>query len=217
MDLKGKFSAFVNAGLVTAWFSLLPPAQGQAVQDESVAETNSIPSMKTDVRRDVPGTYMPYRYAFVTVGQEKYTFLVPEGYRVDNSDSAKLKLASPDFSSLIIVGMAANAPTGVNRDGESLQAHVLTIHPDATIKSVQTICANSQSAPAVDYIWKTDSGIKRVSRTSYISTTSGLMEFTLTSSSEQFDAGLNQLNLITLTFRTGSDGKFDYVIGSKYP
>lgn len=217
MDPKEIFPSLLKAGFATAWFLLHSPALGQTVPEESVVETNSIPSMKTDVRRDVPGTYMPYRYAFVTIGREKYTFLVPEGYRVDNSDSAKLKLVSPDFSSVIVVGMAANAPTGVNRDTELLQAHILTIHPDATIKCVQTICANSQSAPAVDYIWKTDSGIKRACRTSFISTSSGLMEFTLSAGPEQFDAGLNQLNLIALTFRTGSDGKFDYVIGSKYP
>jgi len=202
------------------WWALCAiPVTGlsQTATEEPAAVTNT-PPIAVDVRRGVAGSDMPYRYAFISVGKEKYTFLVPEGYRVDTSDPLKVKLASPDYSCLITLGFSANSGgAGAKMDAEALQAHVLAKHANATIKSGQTVCANGGTAPALDYVWKTESGITRAARTAFFSTSSGLMEFTISASPDQFEAGLAQLNLIALTFRTGSNGKFDYVIGSKYP
>lgn len=190
---------------------------GQATEDPTSTTTNA-PAMSVDVRRGVAGSDLPYRYAFISLGGEKYTFLVPEGYRVDTSDPLKVKLASADFSCLIILGLSPNPiSSGGKVDAETLQAYILAKHPNAIIKSSQTICANGQTTPALEYNWKSDSEIARTSRTGFISTTSGLMEFSVTTSPEQFEAGLSQFNLVALTFRTGANGKFDYVIGSKYP
>jgi hypothetical protein len=189
-----------------------------APEETPTATVTNTPAMAVDVRRGVAGSDMPYRYAFISVGKEKYTFLVPEGYRVDTSDPLKVKLASPDYSSLITLGLFSSSTGGASKmDAETLHAHVLAHHPNATIKSGQTVCVNGETAPALDYIWKTESGITRAARTAFISTSSGLLEFTISASPDQFEAGLAQLNLIALTFRTGSNGKFDYVIGSKYP
>ncbi len=201
------------------WALCASPVTGlnQAATEDPTAATNT-PPIAVDVRRGVAGSDIPYRYAFISIGKEKYTFLVPEGYRLDTSDPLKIKLASPDYSSLIILGFSPNSGNAsAKMDAEALQAHVLAQHADATIKSGQTVCANGETAPALDYVWKTESGITRAARTAFFSTSSGLMEFTISTSPDQFDAGLAQLNLIALTFRTGSNGKFDYVIGSKYP
>jgi hypothetical protein len=216
MALKPSSACVVKAFL---WTLCVLPATGlsQSQTEETPAVTNT-PALAVDVRRGVAGSDMPYRYAFISVGKEKYTFLVPEGYRVDTSDPLKVKLASPDFSSLITLGFSSTCGSAdAKMDAEALEAHVLAQHPTATIKDRRTVCANSQTAPALDYIWKTESGITRAARTAFFSTTSGLMEFTISTSPDQFEAGLSQLNLIALTFRTGSNGKFDYVIGSKYP
>lgn len=189
----------------------------EATPAEPTAITNT-PPLAVDIRRGVAGTEVPYRYAFVSVGKEKYTFLVPEGYRVDTSDPLKVKLASPDYASLITLGFSATSSgPDAKMEAEALQAIVLARYPNATIKSGQTVCANNQTAPALDYVWKTEGGITRAARTAFFSTTSGLLEFTISTSPDQFESGLSQLNLIALTFRTGSNGKFDYVIGSKYP
>lgn len=189
-----------------------------APEETATATITNTPAMAVDIRRGVAGSDMPYRYAFISVGKEKYTFLVPEGYRVDTSDPLKVKLASPDYSSLITLGLSSRSTGATTKmDAETLQAHVLAHHPNATIKSGQTVCVNGETAPALDYIWKTESGITRAARTAFISTSSGLLEFTINTSPDQFEPGLAQLNLIALTFRTGSNGKFDYVIGGKYP
>lgn len=214
---------FPSAGFVKYLFCGLAaalPGLGWSQENppEASAATTNTPAMAVDVRRSIAGSDIPYRYAFISVGPEKYTFLIPEGYRVDTSDPLKVKLASPDYASLITLGFSSTSSGAeAKMEAEALQAIVLARYPNATIKSGQTVCANNQTAPALDYVWKTEGGITRAARTAFFSTSSGLMEFTISTSPDQFESGLSQLNLIALTFRTGSNGKFDYVVGSKYP
>src|SRR6478609_7340477 len=111
MALSKIISRLRLAALAT--LAVLPVVSGaQTNETESLAVTN-LPAFAVNVRRDVADTYMPYRYAFVTLGQEKYTFLIPEGYRVDTSDPAKVKLVSPDYSSLIVLAIGTSGlPVG---------------------------------------------------------------------------------------------------------
>jgi len=209
---------FLRLGLLGLVIFPATLSLAQTNETEALTATNNLPALSVNVRRDVADTYVPYRYAFVTAGQEKYTFLVPEGYRVDSSDPTKIKLASPDFSSLITLAIGTSGlPAGAKMESEALQAYILGRHPKATVKGTHAVGANGESAAALDYVWQTDEGIKRSARTAFIPTASGLMEFTLSASPDQFDVALGQLNLIMLTFRTGTNGKFEYVIGSKYP
>jgi len=200
-----------------AFLSALTLAQAQEATPTSEPASTNQPPLKVDVRRHVEGTFNPYRLAFVTSGAEKFTFLVPEGYRVDTSDPLKVKLASPDFSCLIVLGVSGEFAAGAKMEKEALRTRVLENYRDVVIQSEQTVCANSQTAPALDFTWKADAEVTRMTRTTFIPTAGGLMEFTITASPDKFEASLAELNLVMLTFRSSSNGKFDYVIGSKYP
>jgi hypothetical protein len=193
----------------------------QAQQPEEAGPENTATNqtvLSVDVRRNVEGTYIPYRFAFITSGLEKFTFLIPEGYRVDTTDPTKIKLASPDYSGMIIVGVSGSSlPAGVKLEAAALRAKVMAGYPEAVIKEEHSASANEQSAACIDFSWKTESGITRMTRTTFIPTTVGLMEFTLTASPETFEASVRELNLVMLTFRSGTNGKFNYVIGSKLP
>ena len=202
--------------LLVGVVSVAAQTAGEETATENTA-TNQ-PAFQVDVRRNVEGTYIPYRFAFITSGSEKFTFLIPEGYRVDTTDPTKIKLASPDYSGMIIVGVSGGGqPAGTKLEPDTLRARVLANYPEAVIKVEQNASANEQSAPSADFSWKTESGITRMTRTTFIPTSVGLMEFTLTASPDKFEASLRELNLVMLTFRSGANGKFDYVVGSKLP
>lgn len=212
LNCQGYATLLTAVGLLAAGFA--------RAEDEKAVEstgTNQPAALSVDVRRNVEGTYVPYRYAFVTAGSEKYTFLVPEAYRVDTSDPTKVKLASADFSGMIIMGLVSGSSGGEKMSAEALQAKVMASYPEATINGQQTTCANGQAVPALDFSWKSHTGVTRKSRTTYVPVTGGLMEFTLSASPDSFETSLQQLNLVLMTFRTSSNGKFDYVIGSKFP
>lgn len=219
MDLKQtrRCRDGVLLGFLAAFSSLPMPAAPADEPPETQEAAPNRPVLKVDVRRDVETNYVPYRCAFITAGQEKFTFLVPEGYRVDTSDAAKVKLASPDFSGLIVLGISSGFPAGTKLEAETLRAWVVTNYSEVTIRGEKVVGANGQTGPALDFIWKTDSGVTRLTRTSFLPTAAGLMEFTVTASPEKFEASLHELNLVMLTFRSGVNGKFDYIIGSKYP
>jgi hypothetical protein len=219
MPLSRKLShgASRRGGLLIAagWLSFAAAHAAETVTGE--LETTNSPALTVDVHRNVEGTFTPYRIAFVTAGTDKFTFLMPEGYRLDTSNPSRVRLASPDFSGLISIGLASEFPLGVRMDADTLRTQVMTNYSDATIRATTTVCANGQTAPAIDFLWKADSGLTRLTRTTFIPTTGGLMEFTLTASPEKFEASLHELNLIMLTFRSGVNGKFDFVIGSNHP
>lgn len=222
MDLNQFCSgaSFLRCSALGLWLGVIPVgvfAQDATEPEPENAVTNKV-SLRVDVRRNVEGSYMPYRFAFITSGFERFTFLIPEDYRVDTSDLTKVKLSSPDYTGLIVVGVEAEgSPAGAKLDAAALQARVLAKYPDAVLKAESTVAANGQSAPALDFCWKTESGITRMTRTTFVPTSVGLMEFTLTASPEKFEAGLREFNLVMITFRSGINGKFDYVVGSKLP
>lgn len=210
-----------NGASVVGWGALLavlavPSAFADEAKAPEPAGTNQL-TLTVDVRQNIEGTFVPYRYAFVTAGPEKYTFLVPETYRVDTSDPAKLKLASADYSVMITLGLVGDLAVGTKLDAASLQARVLAKYAEVAINAEQTSGANGQTVPALDFTWKAPGDVTRKSRTTYVPVAGGLMEFTLTASPDKFEASLTELNLVLLTFRTSSNGKFDYVVGSKFP
>lgn len=225
MDLSRHFSRGRACGFCGLVFCLATTAfsgraqenNKEAIGVEAERGVTNQPALKVDVRRNIEGTFIPYRYAFVTAGAEKHTFLVPESYRVDTSDPTRIKLASQDFSAMITLGLVGGFPPGAKMSEGVLRERVLANYSEATINLEQSINALGQFAPAVDFTWKADSSITRKTRIICVPTASGLMEFNLTASPEKFDACLPELNLVMLTFRSSSNGKFDYVVGSKYP
>ena len=84
---------------------------------------------------------MPYRYAFVTAGSAKYTFLVPDRYRVDSSDPAKVKLNSPDCARIIAVGFNSGGAAGGVRSAEGLREFVNKHYTDVEFLADQVVCA----------------------------------------------------------------------------
>jgi hypothetical protein len=210
--LSGRNLILLFAALLSVVF------RGSAAEIESSAPaTTNQPAMSVDVRANVEGSFMPYRYAFITVGSAKYTFLVPDRYRVDASDPRKVKLISPDCSCFIVVGISNEESVAGPKTAETLREHVREHYLNAEFLGDQVVCANGRCVPGVDFNWKADKEIARSTRTAFFPTATGNLEFTLTTSPENFQAGLNELNLVMLTFRTGVDGRFDYVIGSNKP
>ena len=206
--------------LTSVWLGVFMVAATSQAEDPESTEAENVatnqPPLSVDVRQNVEDSFTPYRYAFVTAGQERYTFLVPDGFRVDGSDPAKVKLISPDYSCVITLGLAGAAlPAGAKLSKETIRARIMAGHPSATVTTEHTICADGQTAPALDFVWTGDAGLTRSSRTALVPTAGGVVEFNVTTSPDRFQACLAHFNLVLLTFCSGSDGKFEYVKGSR--
>ena len=148
----------------------------------------------------------PVTRASLTCGNKRFTFLVPNGYRVDASDPEKVVLTSGDFHSYITL-RAANLTCGDKTPQETeCRAKLLEKYPEAKIMEEFTSAAGSFTGPGFDLRSKSKGGATTAARVAYIPGLSGALEFSLITSPEQFGNSLSQLHSVMLTFRASEVG-----------
>jgi hypothetical protein len=181
------------------------------VSAESLAANTNQGPMYVTVRAMTGPDVMPTQCAFATVGEQKFTFLVPDGFRVDVSSESRIVLVSRDFNSLITIRRAGPEWAAAYAAGaESLRSAVLLSYPGGVIYEQLSGSTDGQSGPAFGFRWKAGE-LSRHSYLAIIPTRVGLLEFNLTSSPEQFQSHRGCLDYVLLTFRSGNGGKFEYV------
>jgi len=167
------------------------------------------PSFETQViSQSGPGVF-PTRCAQISLGTNKFAFLVPEEFRVDTSKPAKTIVASPDFTRIFTfsVNPWIEADAG-EVNAETCRGALLAEHPRAVILSETGVCANNQSGPLFELRWNPATNLVRVARVAYVPSRAGVLEFNMVSSVEKSAEARADFNFILLTFRaSGPDGK----------
>lgn len=168
-------------------------------------ETNTVAFQLATYKEPLLGRE-PVTRASLSCGNKRFTFLVPNGYRVDASDPAKVVLTSGDFRSYITL-RAANLTCGEKAPQETeCKARLLEKYPEANIIEEFTSSAGGFAGPAFDLRSKTEGGAITAARVAYIPGLSGALEFSLVTSPEQFGKSLGQLHSVMLTFRASEVG-----------
>jgi hypothetical protein len=177
------------------------------IETTEAAQTNQVQKVLVDVRTNVQGSLAAIRYAFITVGSVKHSFIVPEGYRVDSTHPRQIKLIRENLEAFITVAFEdavyPNTP-------ELLREHISRHFAGAEIISENALCMAGVCSPAVDFRWKASGAIRRVSREVFFPTASGVVRMALTSSPQRFNSTVADYNLVLQTFRTSTNGKFDF-------
>jgi len=204
-----------RAFLLIAMALITPGAragEGKLEKDISSLVATNYPGLQVEVRQQPETTHIRNRYAFVTQAGRRYTFLIPDDLGVDSTKPDVIKLASRDYTCLITAHVITEQPTL-----ELAVGRTQVEYPGANITSKQLTQVSGRTVPQLDFVWKGNSGVARQARTISVAGAGGQMEFTLLASPERFEAVVYQLNLVVASFRASADGKFDYVVGSKYP
>jgi hypothetical protein len=177
------------------------------IEATEAAQTNQVQKVSVDVRKNLQGSLAAIRYAFITVGSVKHSFIVPEGYRADTSHPRQVILIREDLEAFITVAFEdavyPNTP-------ELLRQHISQRFAGAEIFSENASCMAGVCSPAVDFRWKASGGIRRVSREGFFPTASAVIKMALTSSPQRFDSTVADYNMVLQTFRTSTNGKFDF-------
>jgi hypothetical protein len=183
---------------------LLPRQVGAADAAENCA-TNPSP-LKAEVKYLGGPGLMPVNRAFVTAGTNKFTFLMPDGFRLETSDPQKLTLVSADFNCLITWRIVAPAPPEAPAPDQALYRELLlNRHPGSQILQAFTLGAAGRLGPAFDLRWGAAGGLVRRERVLFISCPAGVMEFSLVSSLEKFDAGRQRFDAWLVSFRASDE------------
>jgi hypothetical protein len=210
-----KLAALKNVfGALLMWMLSPPRVLASEGVTAEQTPTNQLHRIQVDVKSNVQGSLAAMRYAFITIGTVKHSFIVPEGYRVDSSHPREVRLISLDQEAFVTVAFEQGCFPNTS---ESLRAHVQEKYYAATISAESKSCIASGSAPVVDFQWKAHGKVDRCSREGFFPTASGVMKVSLTSSPARFQSVAESYNQLLQTFRTSINGKFDFVVISDRP
>jgi hypothetical protein len=175
-----------------------PPANGATNQ----------PPYSTRLQRVGGPGLLPANYAYVTVGTNKFGFVMPDGFRLETESRQKVTLVSGDFNCLLTFRVLELAP-GADTEPEITYYRQLLLdrHPGGKIVDEFSLAALSRRGPAFDLRWNAGE-VARRERVLFIPSAAGVLEFSLISSLEKFEAGRQAFNAFLITFRTPqADGR----------
>jgi len=169
------------------------------------SETNSTPLKVAVSLEGGPGA-LPTHDACVTIGTNRFAFVIPEGYRLSTTDSSKLTLVSGDLSSLITWRIVGPVPAeGAELDPSEYRNLVMSRHTGGKIMEEFSAVAGGERGPAFDMRWGGPAGLERRELAVFAKSPWGIVEFDLVSSLDGFGEARQQLNTIMLTFRASDE------------
>jgi hypothetical protein len=190
---------------LTLALCLMPLLAGSVANAESVIPGEPI---KTSVEREPINTIEPIYRAYVDVGQDKFTFLIPETFRM-GGDAAlgKIQLTSTErgtFISLTFLG-STSGETGIAAD--AYREMLAKRYPSGKFVREFSRPVLSKSGTGFDVEWKGASGLAQTTRTVYVPTVAGVMELTVTTSTKNFPAARSAFNSLLMTLSASVNGK----------
>jgi hypothetical protein len=172
----------------------------------------NLPPLKAEVKFIGGPGLMPVHRGFVTCGTNKFTFLLPEGYRLETADPQKITLASADLKCLITWRLLNPMPSeSTELDPAHYRELLLSRHPGGKILETFSLSAVGRHGPAFDLRWSGAGGLARRERTLFVLSTAGVLEFSLVTSLDRFDAGRQDFDAVLVSFRA-SDGNGKLVV-----
>lgn len=165
--------------------------------------------LQVTIRQELAEYEKPYYSAYVTAGETKFTFIVPQDFRLKSGpDAERLVIGNTTGDSSISFAIFGSGSQEAEMTAEACRATALKLHPEGRILQEflpRTIGKNGQG---VDVEWKVAENLYQCERIACIPTQFGLFVFTATSGRKDFSNGQANLELILTTFRASTDGKF---------
>ena len=167
------------------------------------------PLYVTQVKRVGGPGLIPADFAYVTFRTNKFGFVMPAGFRLETEDAQKVTLVSADFSCLLTFRVLDPAlPGATELDPAPYRDLLLSRRRGGEILEEFSQVAASRRGPAFDLRWNATGSVPRRERVLFIPSDAGVLEFSLDSSLEKFEAGRQAFSSLLITFRTPeADGR----------
>jgi len=184
-------------------------AQPASPADPAANRTTNRPPYLARVQRvDGPGL-LPADFAYVTLGTNKFGFVMPEGFRLETQDRQKVTLVNRDLSCVLTFRVLEAGLAGKPElDLAYYRSLLLSRHPGGKIVDELSLVAVGRRGPAFDLRWNATGTVPRHERVLFIPWDAGVLEYSLVSSLDKFEAGRRAFGSFLLTFRTPeADGR----------
>lgn len=150
------------------------------------------------------------RRVFMDVGGRRLMLVVPQGFRAVNANPDKLVLVNRDSSCVLSFRIAApGSVAAASLNAELCRGWLSARLGDLKIQEEFSLTAANESGPAFEVNYKAD-GVSRASRVAFIPSPVGVLEFSLASDPEVFQASKSEFRGLLRGFRIGdANGKLE--------
>jgi hypothetical protein len=182
--------------------ALTNPAQAQ--------NSGGTPSpLKVWLRREAAPFVEPRYTAMINAGKNKFAFLVPDGFYLrGDPGSGTLTLANAGGNcSLTFTVLPSGSSHDSDLDADAFREWVLRDYSSGKIAQEFSVSAGGGSGPGFDLQWQASGTIQECKRVIFISSKAGVLKFTATTSSNNFQSVKSVLRNLLLTFRISTDGE----------
>lgn len=198
VDLETSTISFKNANITNGAYT------NSTNSANATATTNQLSVTVALKSEGGPGLVTTTR-AYITVGTNKFAFIVPDEFKMAGCDAQKVTLMKGDGSCLINVRVIGSKPPSDKPfDCAAARGLVTEEHKDASIVSEFAMFAGGVGGPAFEINWGIGA-LSRVSRVGFIPLRAGIVEFSVDSSAKNLGPSLGDFNYVLLTFRASDE------------
>jgi hypothetical protein len=166
--------------------------------------------LETSVQQEPVKTILPTFRAFVNVRSDKFTFLIPDGFRLGGDPAhGRLQVENPPANTLItftILG-AVPADSTALAAGSFRQMLLKRYNGGKILAEFQGRAADGEAGPGFDISWSGAGGLAQRTRAVYLPTVAGVLELTVTSGAKNFPAAQSSLRDVMGSLRSSVNGK----------
>jgi hypothetical protein len=161
------------------------------------------------VQREPINTVVPVYSALITVGPDKFTFFLPENFRMGGDTAqGKLKVTSLEGDTLITLTFVGPAPTDSTELKPDAYREILAQrYPSGKFAPEFSRPVLGRKAVGFDVEWKGAGGMVQTTRTVYVTTVAGVLELSVTSATKKFHDAQQNFNQVLGSLRASVDGK----------
>jgi hypothetical protein len=172
------------------------------------ADDSSFKSLEVSVQREPINCVVPVFRAFVNVGSQKFTLLIPEDFHT-GGDPAHGRFEMANTEGNCIVTFSIMGPTDSAIDTDAYREMLKLRYPGAKILGEFAGSAGSgENGPGFDIQWKGAAGLLQKTRVAFLSTPAGVVQVVATSGANKFGLAISSFNEVISSLRcSDKDGK----------
>lgn len=166
-------------------------------------------TIQVSIMQEPAGFEDPFFCAYVTAGENKFTFVVPQGLRLKgDADSGRILLGNLQGDRTVSFTMLNPGTAGSELNVESCRAFLLKRHPEGKILKEFSAGVLGKAGQGFDVQWKATENLYQCERIVFVPTQFGMFIFSATAARSSFLDAQSNLGLLMTTFRASTDGKF---------
>jgi hypothetical protein len=164
--------------------------------------------LKVWLRREAAPFAITRYTAMISQANNKFAFLVPEQfYTRGDPSSGTFTLANAEGNSSITFSvLPAESSDGTGISEDALRERALSESPNGKIIEEFQGFAGGGQGPGFDLQWKASDKVTECKRVVFAFTKAGILEFTMTTSSDNFEKAKSALKGACMSLRFSTDG-----------